>query len=116
MGQQIALEVEKGGGARANLLAIGGKRRRKLMDAAASRVGVTLDPVTLLTKSAKRRARESKGKNSDGNGDAGPLKKKKTSKGGPKQQQEHSTLFFLKNNIGREDYEDEETRARRLRE
>merc|ERR1711862_11162 len=39
-GEEIAFEVEKGGGARANLLATRSRRKSKLMDAAATRVGV----------------------------------------------------------------------------
>merc|ERR1711862_34295 len=39
-GEEIAFEVEKGGGARANLLATRTRRKSKLMDAAATRVGV----------------------------------------------------------------------------
>merc|ERR1712174_183711 len=40
-GEEIAFEVEKGGGARANLLATRNRRKSKLMDAAAARVGTT---------------------------------------------------------------------------
>lgn len=43
-GEEIGFEVEKGGGARANLLATMTKRRSKLMDAAASRVGAGTPP------------------------------------------------------------------------
>jgi transcription initiation factor IIE alpha subunit len=42
MGQELQLTVEKGGGARAQLLATNKRRKRKLMDAAASRVGAAL--------------------------------------------------------------------------
>jgi hypothetical protein len=42
IGQEIKLLVEKGGGARAQLLATNRRRIRKLLDAAASRIGTTL--------------------------------------------------------------------------
>ena len=41
-GQEVAFDLEKGGGARANLLATGGHLREKLVDAAAMKVGAEL--------------------------------------------------------------------------
>lgn len=51
-GEEIAFEVEKGGGARANLLATRNRRKSKLMDAAATRVGVI--NINLLNNNKKR--------------------------------------------------------------
>ena len=93
MGQQIALEVEKGGGARANLLATRGRRRRKLMDAAASRVGVALDAITQLSLELKQR--KLKQQQEDKENASKNRKSKKAS----------MTLAFLHNNINRKDYD-----------
>jgi hypothetical protein len=90
LGQQIAFEVEKGGGARANLLAKGGRSREKLLDAAAVRVGVELDIVTSLAMKHKRKRKEEEEENEDE-----VLSKQKRA--------QHETLAFLKNNIGRND-------------
>eukprot|EP00956_Cyclotella_meneghiniana_P011814 scaffold16626_cov66-Cyclotella_meneghiniana.AAC.7 len=43
MGQEIAFDLEKGGGARANLLATGGRTREKLVDAAAMKIDDSSD-------------------------------------------------------------------------
>jgi hypothetical protein len=99
LGQQIAFEVEKGGGARANLLAKGGRSKEKLLDAAAVRVGVELDIVSTLAKKHKRKRKEE-----EETEDEAAAQRKKA---------QHETLVFLKNNIGRnEDIESE--RSRRL--
>lgn len=100
MGQEIAFEVEKGGGQRANLLATrkGGWRRGKLMDAAASRVGTREDAAARLTRIEKEKT-----KDGDGNERA-------------KRKAQSETLFFLKNNIGRKDYDEEEERRKRLKQ
>jgi hypothetical protein len=100
LGQQIAFEVEKGGGARANLLAKGGTSREKLLEAAAVRAGVELDVVTSLAMQHKRKRQEEE------NEDEASKQKKKA---------QDDTLTFLKNNIGRND-ESEMERARRLEE
>lgn len=91
LGQQIAFEVEKGGGARANLLAKGGRSRERLLDAAAVRVGVDLDLVTSLAMQHKRKRQEEE------NEDEAAKQKKKA---------QFETLAFLKNNIGRNDEPD----------
>jgi hypothetical protein len=97
LGQQIAFEVEKGGGARANLLAKGGRSREKLLDAAAVRVGVELDIVTSLAMKHKRKRKEEE------NEDETLSQRKKA---------QHETLAFLKNNIGRnDDFESESHRS-----
>ena len=102
LGQQIAFEVEKGGGARANLLAKGfggtGQSKEKLLDAAAVRVGVELDVVTSLAMRHKRRRQEEE------NQDEETKKKKRI---------QEETLAFLKNNIGRNDTDDYDYRRRR---
>ena len=56
MGQELQLTVEKGGGARAQLLATNKRRKRKLMDAAASRVGAALPAHIQLYLVQKRTA------------------------------------------------------------
>mmetsp|Transcript_8131 Transcript_8131/g.15303 ORF Transcript_8131/g.15303 Transcript_8131/m.15303 type:complete len:478 (+) Transcript_8131:1723-3156(+) len=100
LGQQIAFEVEKGGGARANLLAKGGRSREKLLDAAAVRVGVELDIVTSLAIKHKRKRKEE-----EDNEDETMSQRKKA---------QHDTLVFLKNNIGRNDDFDAERHRRHL--
>lgn len=100
MGTEIAFSVEKGGGARANLLATRTRRRRKLMDAAATRVGASV-PLELRMKEQQKRKREE--------AEAKKLKAgKKTTVGQP------STipLVFLNNNIGRMDLDIEMDRLR----
>lgn len=99
LGQQIAFEVEKGGGARANLLAKGGRSRERLLDAAAVRVGVELDIVASLARMHKRKRKEEDEKEDDAS-----TKRKKA---------QNETLTFLKNNIGRND-DLEMERQRRL--
>mmetsp|Transcript_26123 Transcript_26123/g.31622 ORF Transcript_26123/g.31622 Transcript_26123/m.31622 type:complete len:477 (+) Transcript_26123:57-1487(+) len=95
-GEEIKFEVEKGGGARANLLAMRNRRKCKLMDAAASRVGV----------------------NSNGMS----RKRKKASKEDEKKAENNGQLpgvpFFLFNNIGRIDLDAqiENNKRKRLRE
>lgn len=89
MGHEIKFTVERGGGARAQLLASARQRRRKLMDAAASRVGASLPlHVRLVDEMRKRKAilREQKAK---------------------KQRIEAKTLEFLEDNIGRKDESEE---------
>lgn len=103
LGQQIAFEVEKGGGARANLLAKGGRSREKLLDAAAVRVGVELDIVTSLAMKHKRKRKEEEEENEDE-----ALSKQKRA--------QHETLAFLKNNIGRNDDLELERQRRHLME
>jgi transcription initiation factor IIE alpha subunit len=100
MGHEIAFSVEKGGGARANLLATRTRRRRKLMDAAATRVGASV-PLEMRMKEQQKRKREEE--------EAKKLKAgKKTTVGQP------STipLVFLNNNIGRMDLDIEMERLR----
>lgn len=58
MGNEIAFTVEKGGGARANLLATKRRRRLKLLDAAASRVGASLPLYVALREKRKREEEE----------------------------------------------------------
>eukprot|EP00562_Extubocellulus_spinifer_P006513 CAMPEP_0178518740 /NCGR_PEP_ID=MMETSP0696-20121128/26434_1 /TAXON_ID=265572 /ORGANISM="Extubocellulus spinifer, Strain CCMP396" /LENGTH=480 /DNA_ID=CAMNT_0020149355 /DNA_START=33 /DNA_END=1472 /DNA_ORIENTATION=+ len=104
MGQEIAFQVERGGGARAFLLASkAGQQRKKLLDAAASRVGIEIDPETALVvgrKRARGMAAADEEDDSDSNGGGGGNnrsggKKKKAKKETPQ------TLDFLLDNIGR---------------
>mmetsp|Transcript_13937 Transcript_13937/g.40775 ORF Transcript_13937/g.40775 Transcript_13937/m.40775 type:complete len:478 (-) Transcript_13937:100-1533(-) len=100
MGQEIAFEVEKGGGQRANLLATrkGGWRRGKLMDAAASRVGTREDAAARLDRIEREKAKEGDGKEK------------------AKRKAQCESLYFLKNSIGRKDFEEEEERRKRLKQ
>lgn len=60
-GHEIQFSVEKGGGARAQVLATARRhRRRKLMDTAASRVGVALPIPVQVAETLKRKAEEKK--------------------------------------------------------
>jgi len=95
MGQQLTFKLEKGGGARANLLATRGKRGPDLLDAAAIRVGVELDLVSELARQYKRKKEEEE-KNAD------EAKKEKE-------------LAHLRNNIGRDDLEQQDGSSERLR-
>jgi len=99
MGQQLAFEVEKGGGARANLLATGGRSRSQLLEEAAIRVGVELDLVSALAKRHKRKREEEERQ------DEAAIKRREA---------QNKTLMFLRNNIGRNE-EGEEARAQRLK-
>jgi hypothetical protein len=83
LGNEIAFAVEKGGGARANLLASRRRRRRKLMDEAASRIGASL-PLFVRMREKQKRKEEEQRENAS-------KKQKKDTPGG---------LEFLKNNIG----------------
>jgi len=108
MGNEIAFSVEKGGGARANLLATRTRRRRKLMDAAATRVGVAI-PLDMRIKEQEKQKqleKEQKEKAEKKNGDNG----KQANGGGPS----NIALEFLNNNIGRQELDDEMARLRQL--
>jgi hypothetical protein len=90
MGQEVQFKVERGGGARAQLLATRRRRLRKLMDAAASRVGASLPLYMRVEEDAKERKRKQKEQEeAEKSGKA----KKKVKVG--------ETLEFLKDNIGR---------------
>ncbi|CAJ1942566.1 unnamed protein product [Cylindrotheca closterium] len=99
MGNEIAFSVEKGGGARANLLATNTRRRRKLMDAAATRVGASI-PLDMRVKEKEKRQMEEEQKNGN--------KRQKTTEG----TQSTIPLTFLNNNIGRQQLDDEMERLR----
>ncbi|KAL7463317.1 hypothetical protein ACHAXS_003691 [Conticribra weissflogii] len=76
MGQEVGFELERGGGARANLLATKGRIRNKLVDAAAMKVGVDLGLVARVILEERERWRNARKKrlreendDSDGDGD-----------------------------------------------
>ena len=130
MGQEVAFQLEKGGGARANLLAksMSGQQRSKLLDAAASRVGIEVDPETELTLGRKR-AREKAAASRDGLGDDdddsdssdsgeanGKKRAKKTSSSGKKKKAAVQTLDFLIDNIGRGVAADDSERYGKIKE
>lgn len=89
IGQEIAFELEKGGGARANLLATKGRIRNKLIDAAAMKVGVDIGLVARVIMEERerqlQRKREEKQREKDG--------KRKKQQGGDE-------LHFLRDNLG----------------
>eukprot|EP00559_Dactyliosolen_fragilissimus_P002890 CAMPEP_0184860476 /NCGR_PEP_ID=MMETSP0580-20130426/5357_1 /TAXON_ID=1118495 /ORGANISM="Dactyliosolen fragilissimus" /LENGTH=571 /DNA_ID=CAMNT_0027357593 /DNA_START=39 /DNA_END=1754 /DNA_ORIENTATION=- len=98
MGQQIAFEVEKGGGARANFLATSGHLGTKLLDAAATRVAVEPDIVTLLAYRHQLRREAQLRK------DQQRRQRQKELGGGAAlaaSASESGTLSFLRDNIGR---------------
>lgn len=105
MGHEIGFSVEKGGSARANLLATNTRRRRKLMDAAATRVGasVPLDMRIKAKEKEKRKLEEEQKQNSQQENIDKPTT-------GPK----GTPLTFLNNNIGRQDLDIEMERLRQL--
>jgi transcription initiation factor IIE alpha subunit len=113
IGQEIRLVVEKGGGARAQLLATNRRRKRKLMDAAASRVGASL-PVhwqlrVIAAAAAKKKQADDDAKrleaeeNGDGNKEDDDDTDKKDGSKNKKEDAPKSTkeLHFLTDNIGR---------------
>jgi transcription initiation factor TFIIE subunit alpha len=102
MGNEIAFSVEKGGGARANLLATKTRRRRKLMDAAATRVGASI-PLDMRIKEKEKRKMEEEQKKSSQSDD-----KKQKIDGEPSS----IPLTFLNNNIGRRELDIEMERLR----
>lgn len=108
IGQEIGFELEKGGGARANLLATKGRIRNKLVDAAAMKVGVDLGLVAQVIiderERQKRKREETKRELEDGGG----KKKKKKS--------EQQELYFLQDSLGLDGAElsKEEREKRRL--
>ena len=90
MGQEIAFELERGGGARANLLATKGRIRNKLVDAAAMKVGVDLGLVSRVLMEEKERKALAKKRKREEKADGGKRKKKNQS----------TELEFLQDNIG----------------
>lgn len=95
LGNEIAFAVEKGGGARANLLASRRRRRRKLMDEAASRIGASL-PLYLRMREKQKRKEEEQRENAN-----------------KKQKKETPGLEFLANNIGMIERDEELEKLRR---
>ena len=94
LGHEVQFTVEKGGGARANLLASKRRRRRKLMDAAASRIGISLPlHLRVAEEALKRKA-------------ADDAKKTEEHVEGRKLMKAGATLEFLNDNIGRGPDED----------
>lgn len=117
MGNEIAFSVEKGGGARATLLATRTRRRRKLMDAAATRVGASVSLDVQVKEMDKRRQQEIEEKKarkeaaSNGkaptDGDKGKKQKDDVLPG-------TSNMDWLNDNISREGLDQEMERLRQL--
>lgn len=87
MGQEIAFDLEKGGGARANLLATGGRTREKLVDAAAMKVGADLGLVARVIMEQKQSRIEAK-------------KRKREEKAEGKKKKKILEFDFLRDNLG----------------
>lgn len=137
MGNEIAFSVEKGGGARATLLATRTRRRRKLMDAAATRCGASI-PLDVhvkelerkrvqdeLEKKAKKEAATTKAGNNNNN--AGKPTPESSGKKGKNQKHDGpassttttsaaatGNMDWLSNNISRERLDLELERLRRI--
>jgi len=95
LGYEMQFTVEKGGGARAQVLASKRRRRRKLLDAAASRVGAAL-PLYLRVEESRKRKAEAVARE----------QQEQVEKGGRKLMKAGATLDFLHDNIGRNALED----------
>lgn len=100
MGHEIQFTVERGGGARAQLLATRKRRLRKLMDAAASRVGVSL-PLHVRVEEEERRKRK-----------LAEEEEKEAKLGNKKSKKAMISLEFLYDNIGRLGHDIEENKKR----
>ena len=91
IGQEVAFDLDRGGGARAHLLATRGPVRHKLVDAAAMRAGVDLGlvaDVLLAARDRARRKREREKEEEEGGGGGGRKKKRA------------GELHFLRDNLG----------------
>ena len=108
MGNEIAFSVEKGGGARASLLATRTRRRRKLMDAAATRVGTSIPLEVKIKEDEKRKALEEEKRKAEKE-NTKDTKRQKTSAGVAS----NIPLEFLNNNIGRMDLDMEMDQLRK---
>jgi transcription initiation factor IIE alpha subunit len=106
MGNEIAFSVEKGGGARANLLATRTRRRRKLMDAAATRVGTSVPLEVRLKEEQKRKQQQEEERKAEAKRNGNLLI------GSSGKQPSTAPLSFLNNNIGRMDFDEEMERMR----
>ena len=87
MGQEVAFDLEKGGGARANLLATGGHMREKLVDAAAMKIGADLGLVARVIMEQKESRIKAK-------------KRKREEKAEGKKKKKELEFDFLRNNLG----------------
>ena len=87
MGQEIAFDLEKGGGARANLLATGGRTREKLVDAAAMKIGADIGLVARVIMEQKASRIEAK-------------KRKREEKAEGKKKKKILEFDFLRDNLG----------------
>ncbi|KAL9179783.1 hypothetical protein ACHAXT_007753 [Thalassiosira profunda] len=90
MGQEIAFELERGGGARANLLATRGRMRNKRIDAAAMKVGVDLGLVAKVIMDERERQLKKKREEEEREKEGGKKKKAKLGE----------ELHFLRDNLG----------------
>lgn len=113
LGNEIAFAVEKGGGARANLLSQRhpnpNRKRQKLMDSAATRVATTI-PVEVKYQQKHKEQIEKAKKGKDENGGAGGDKSKSKKEGLPGTE----NMDWLSNNISREGLDMEMERLRKV--
>jgi transcription initiation factor IIE alpha subunit len=126
MGNEIAFSVERGGGARATLLATRTRRRRKLIDAAATRVGAGV-PLDVHVRELERRraleeleekARNEEAATGTGGGSAKSAPdsygKGKNAKKGDGGGGRADNMDWLNNNISREGLDVEMVHLRRI--
>jgi hypothetical protein len=110
LGNEIAFAVEKGGGARANLLSQRhpnpNRKRQKLMDSAATRVATTIPLETVYLQTQKEQSKQKKVKEEKTEGDESKDKKKKDLPG-------VENMDWLSNNISREGLDVELERLRK---
>ena len=104
MGNEIAFSVEKGSANRAIKLATNTLLRRKLISAAATRVGTSVPLDMRIKEKEKRKLEEDQKRNAE---QEGGNKRQKT---GPS----NTPLTFLNNNIGRQDLDIEMERLRQI--
>lgn len=104
MGNEIAFSVEKGSANRAIKLATNTLLRRKLISAAATRVGTSIPLDMRIKEKEKRKLEEDQKRNAE---HEGGNKRQKT---GPS----NTPLTFLNNNIGRQDLDIEMERLRQI--
>ena len=102
MGNEIAFSIEKGSANRAIKLAGNTLLRRKLMDAAATRVGTSIPLDMRIKEKEKRKLEEEQKRNAENSN-----KRQKTGSS-------NTPLTFLNNNIGRQDLDLEMERLRQM--
>ena len=110
LGNEIAFAVEKGGGARANLLSQRhpnpNRKRQKLMDSAATRVATTIPPETAYQQKHKEEIEKAQKKGKD-------EEKQQDESNGQKKLPGVENMDWLSNNISRQGLDMEMDRLRK---